>query len=162
MIADLPSPGEVKAVADLLNSVIKLFETVWPHIRRALIDDATRPPSVLIKKTKNGLTAVYRGKPLESITYDQLNTRLSKTDRKALRLLEKSLNAYVARIEEALPNAARLSTAKRKAVLKELKDLTVPMRKDLLAILNLIQKAGFSLHDHYAEAYAIINRLRDE
>ncbi|HEV7689445.1 MAG TPA: hypothetical protein VGO52_01410 [Hyphomonadaceae bacterium] len=153
-------PDDFKAGAELLTSIIKLFETAWPHIRRALIDDESREPSVQIRKTRNGLTAVYGGKPLESVTYPELNSRLTKEDRKALRMLERSLSAYVDRIKNALPDAAKLSAAKRKEMLKELKALTIPMRADLLAILKLIQKAGFSLQDHYAEAYAAIDRLR--
>jgi hypothetical protein len=138
---------ETRAMSSLARSV-HLLDELWTGIEPALTDRGNRVPAeyrLRFMTEGDDLIARHRvGGELQRVSRVELDKRLSAEDLDYLHLLERSMEVNRAVWEAKYPNRVLDKRSKRAA-----EEAADALAEDLGGVLDLMERSGLWLDDHY-------------
>ena len=150
------SPVEVAAIVAATKGAVDLFDKFGGQLMSFLRKGPKDPPGdeyrwkIKIGTEGNNIVVKREAHTVQTITHDQLASKLHPSDLELVKTYEKKMKEYftlwVTVYDAKDSSADPLVNAKTDA---QLQNLVLKMRSELLGILSFLEQTGVQLDDHY-------------
>lgn len=149
----------VASIAKATGIVDKLAGQIRSFVERRAYTPSDPPPSTTIEQRNGGLVLAHQGRPVQTLTREDLAKRLSPTDLSYVQALERSMENHFLIWSAVYPQLAlQVDPIAKARIEAQLRQILVDMRKDLHALLDFLSSIGLHLDDHYMHIRSLVDR----
>lgn len=142
----------------MLARSAELLDEIWAGAEPAFTGGVARTPDEFRERYAaegSDLVATHRGQAFKRVTRADLDRLLTSDELEYVETLERSMAFNLALWRERYPTRTTNPSNRRKV-----EEAVGAMAEDLEGVLQMLERAGFHLDDHYMGVRAAVQRLR--